>query len=91
LAQAGVLLLAPYFHATRDPWPALSRRLSRLRDRIATVFGQLAERGAVKRLWARDCGHLARRLRRLVLMHTLAVYFTVQRNQPPLHLAALVA
>lgn len=91
LAQDGVLLLAPFAHATRDPWPALSRRLSRLRYRIDTVFGQLAERGAIKRVWARDLWHLASRLLRLVLMHTLAVHFNVQRDQPPLHLAALVA
>ncbi len=91
LAQAGVLLLAPFAHATRDPWPAASRRLSRLRYRIDTVFGQLAERGAIKRVWARDLWHLASRLLRVVLMHTLAVHFNVQRDQPPLHLAALVA
>jgi len=90
LAQQGVLLLAPYFHATRAPWPARSRRLSRLRYRIDTVFGQLAERGAIKRVWARDRWHLASRLLRLVLMHTLAIHFNVQRAQPPLHLADLV-
>jgi hypothetical protein len=87
----GILLLALFAHATCDPGPALSRRLSHLRDRIDTVFGQLAERGAIKRVWARDLWHLANRLLRLVLMHTLAGHFTVQRNQPPLHLTALVA
>ena len=91
LAQTGVLLLAPYLHATRDPTPRLSARLSRLRYRIDTVFGQLAERCAVKRTWARDLWHLASRVVRVVLMHTLAVHFNVQRDQPPLHLAALVA
>lgn len=91
LAQDGVLLLAPYAHATRDPWPAVSRRLSRLRYRIDTVFGQLAERGAIKRVWARDLWHLASRLLRLVLMHTLAVHLNVQPDQPALHVAALVA
>jgi hypothetical protein len=54
LAQDGALLLAPFAHATRDPWPALSRRLSRLRYRIDTVFGQLTERGAIKRVWTQD-------------------------------------
>jgi hypothetical protein len=91
LAQAGVLLLAPYAHASRDPWPSTSRRLSRLRYRIDTVFGQLAERGAIKRIWARDLWHLANRVLRVVLMHTLAVHLNVDRGQPPLHLAGLVA
>lgn len=91
LAQTGVLLLAPFAHASHDPWPAASRRLSRLRYRIDTVFGQLAERGAIKRIWARDLWHLASRLLRLVLMHMLAVHFNVQREQAPLHLATLVA
>jgi hypothetical protein len=30
-------------------------------------------------------------LLRLILMQTLAVHFNVQRDQPPLHLAALLA
>jgi hypothetical protein len=45
----------------------------------------------IKRVWARDVWHLGNRLLRVVLMHTLAVHFNIQRHQPPLHLAALVA
>jgi hypothetical protein len=74
-----VLLLAPFPLASREPWPARSRVVSRVRYRIATVFGQLVERCALNRLL------------RVVLMHTLAVHFNVQCRQPPLHLAELVA
>lgn len=46
----------PMIHrwASRDPDPQQSRRLSRMRYRIETVFSQLVERCHVKRLWARD-------------------------------------
>jgi len=40
---------------------------------------------------ARDTWHLANRRLRAVVMHTLAVFFTVVRGHPPLHLARLVA
>jgi|SRR5271165_1081464 len=89
--QHGVDLLAPYRTAKRDPHPRWSARLSRVRYRIDTVFGQLVDRCAVKRLWARDLWHLSNRLLRKVLMHTLAVLFNVDLGNPPLQLARVVA
>jgi len=89
--QHGVELLAPYRSAKRDPHPRWSARLSRVRYRIDTVFGQLVDRCAVKRLWARDLWHLSNRLLRKVLMHTLAVLFNVDLGNPPLQLARVVA
>ncbi len=87
----GVELLAPYRTAKRDPHPRWSARLSRVRYRIDTVFGQLVDRCNIKRLWARDLWHLSNRLLRKVLMHTLAVLFNVERGNPPLQLAWVVA
>ena len=89
--QYGVELLAPYRTAKRDPRPRWSARLSRVRYRIDTVFGQLVDRCAIKRLWARDLWHLSNRLLRKVLMHTLAVLFNVDLGNPPLQLARVVA
>lgn len=89
--QHGVDLLAPYRTAKRDPHPRWSARLSRVRYRIDTVFGQLVDRCAVKRLWARDLWHLSNRLLRKVLMHTLAVLLNVELGNPPLQLARVVA
>ena len=89
--QLGVELLAPYRSAKRDPHPRWSALLSRVRYRIDTVFGQLVDRCAVKRVWARDLWHLSNRLLRKVLMHTLAVLLNVELGNPPLHLAQLVA
>ena len=89
--QHGVELLAPYRSAKRDPHPRWSARLSRVRYRIDTVFGQLVDRCHVKRLWARDLWHLSNRLLRKVLMHTLAVLFNVDLGNPPLQLARVVA
>lgn len=91
LALGGVELVAPYRSAKRDPHPRWSRLLSRFRYRIDAVFGQLAERCAIKRLWARDRWHLVNRLLRKVLMHTLGVWLNIHFGQPPLRLAQLVA
>lgn len=87
----GVELLAPYHSAKRDPHPRWSARLSRVRYRIDTVFGQLVDRCAVKRVWARDRWHLSSRLLRKVLMHTLAVLLNVALGTPPLQIAQVVS
>jgi hypothetical protein len=89
--EHGVELCAPYRSAKRDPHPCWSAQLSRVRYRIDTVFGQLVDRCAVKRVWARDRWHLCSRLLRKVLMHTLAVLLNDELGNPPLHLAQLVA
>lgn len=91
LARRGIELMAPYRSATRDPHPRWSRLLSRFRSRIDTVFGQLAKRWAIKRVWARDRWHLTHRLLRHVLMYTLGVWLNGHVGQPPRHLAQLVA
>jgi hypothetical protein len=87
----GVELLAPYRTAKHDLHPRWSAVLSRVRYRLDTVFGQLVDRCAVKRVWARDLWHLSNRLLRKVLAHTLAILFNVELGNPPLHLAQLVA
>jgi hypothetical protein len=87
----GVELLAPYRSAKRDPRPRWSALLSRVRYRIDTVFGQLVDRCAVKRVWARDLWHLGSRLLRKVLMHTLAILLNTEHGNPPLQLAQVVA
>lgn len=89
--QHGVDLLAPYRSAQRDPHLRWSARLSRVRYRIDTVFGQLVDRCAVKRVWARDLWHLSSRLLRKVLMHTLAVLVNIDLGNSPLQLAQVVA
>jgi hypothetical protein len=50
LALRGLQLLAPFRRRKQDPWPQLSRELSRWRYRIDTIFGQLVERTALKRI-----------------------------------------
>jgi Transposase DDE domain len=90
LAQQGVRLLAPFRFASRDPRPAWSGLLSRVRYRIDTVFGQLVGRFHAKRVWARDDWHLWNRLLRKVLSHTLAVLLNGASGNPPLQLARLL-
>jgi hypothetical protein len=91
LSRDGLVLLAPYRWASRDPNPRVGRFLSRIRYRIDTVFGQLAERYHAKRVWAKDHWHLANRVVRKVLSHTIAVLLTTQSGAPPLRLERLVA
>jgi Transposase DDE domain len=90
LAQMGVELLAPYSSKKRDPTPEKSALLSRLRYRIDTVFSQLTERYSVKKVWARDMWHLASRLLRKVLSHTVAFLLNHQLGNPPLQLSKLL-
>ena len=91
LAGMGVELLAPYSSKKRDPQPQKSAFLSRLRYRIDTVFSQLTERYCVKRVWARDMWHLASRLLRKVLSHTVAFLLNHKLlGNPPLQLSKLL-
>jgi Transposase DDE domain len=90
LAGRGVELLAPYRTKKRDPNPESSAFLSRLRYRIDTVFSQLTERYRVKRVWARDLWHLASRLLRKVLSHTVAFLFNHLLGNQPLQLSKLL-
>jgi hypothetical protein len=90
LADMGVELLAPYSSNKRDPTPQKSAFLSRLRYRIDTVFSQLTERYSVKRVWARDLWHLASRLLRKVLSHTVAFLLNHRLGNPPLQLSKLL-
>ena len=91
LGAMGLTLLAPYRSAKKDPDPARSRFLSRVRYRIDTTFGQLVERYHAKRVRARDLWHLCGRLLRKVLSHTLATLLNAQAGNEPLQLARLLA
>ncbi len=86
----GVELRAPYRSKKRDPAPHRSAYLSRLRYRIDTVFSQLTGRYSIKRVWAKDPWHLASRLLRKVLSHTIAFLLNHQLGNPPLQLSKLL-
>jgi hypothetical protein len=91
LEAAGVKLLTPYLHKSRDPDPERSSRLSRVRYRLETVNGQLAERYRIKRTWARDLWHLCHRIVRKILSHTVMVVLAVQEQIQPLSFDKLLA
>lgn len=74
LAAAGVARLAPFKNRSKGPDPRRSRRLSRARWAVETVFGQLAGRFRAERTWARDLWHLSHRVIRKGLGHTVAVW-----------------
>ena len=90
LARADLVLLAPFRKRSRDPTPAASRRLNRVRRQIETTASLLAERYHFKRLWARDLWHLTSRILRKLLSHTMAVLLNGAHTHP-LQLARLLA
>lgn len=90
LAGMGIELVAPYSSKKRDPTPERSALLSRLRYRIDTVFSQLTGRYCIKRVWSRDMWHLASRLLRKILSHTVAFLLNHQVGNPPLQLSKLL-
>lgn len=91
LEAVGVRLLTPYLHKSKDPDPERSSRLSRVRYRLETVNGQLAERYRIKRTWARDLWHLCHRIVRKILSHTVMVTLAVTRQLSPLSFDKLLA
>ena len=90
LEGMGIELVAPYSSKKRDPTPKRSAFLSRLRYRIDTVFSQLSGRYCIKRVWARDMWHLASRVLRKILSHTVAFLLNHQSGNQPLQLAKLL-
>ena len=90
LRERGVEMLVPFRKAKHDPTPERSRRITSIRYRIETVFGQLCERLSMKRVWARDLWHLSSRLLRKVLAHTLMVVLNREQGHEPLRLAELL-
>lgn len=91
LAAADLDLVAPYRNKSKDPWPHRSHLLSVLRYRIDTVFGQLTERFSIKNVGAKDIWHMASRLMRTVLSHTLMVYLNIRQGNEPLQFQHLLA
>ncbi|MBN9517740.1 hypothetical protein J0H58_04335 [bacterium] len=83
--------LPSFKNRSTDPDPQRSRRLSRARRTIETVFGPLAERFCIKRTWARDLWRLSHRVIRKVLGHTVAVWINRALGRRPLDFDGLAA
>jgi hypothetical protein len=91
LAAGGVTLLAPYYQKRKDPDRKRSAKLSAVRYRVETSNGQLAERYAIKRTWAKDLWHLCHRLVRKILSHTALALINFRAGHQPAQLDALAA
>ncbi len=91
LAAQGVRLLAPYYQKSKGPDPARSGRLASVRYRIEAVNGQLTERYAIKRTWAKDLWRLCHRVLRKVLRHTVMAWLAVRERMAPLSFDRLQA
>ncbi len=91
LLEQGFDLQAPFRKASSDPMPKRSTLLTRLRQIIEPVIGQLATRFHCQRTWARDLWHLTSRLTRKLLSHATAVLLNLRQGNPPLQLNLLIA
>jgi hypothetical protein len=89
-ARAGLTVLAPFKKPATDPHPDRTRALTRLRQTIEPVIGQLAVRFHAERTRARDLWHLTSRLARKVLSHTVAVLLNGRAGNVPLQLDRLI-
>lgn len=87
LREDGIGLIAPFRKRSSDPQPERAGWINHFRFRIETVFSQLTERLQIKRVWARDEWHLASRILRKVLAHTVAVVINREVGNRPLRLA----
>lgn len=90
LLRCGLELIASFKKAASDPAPVLSATISRLRQIIEVVIGQLATRFHAEQTRARDLWHLCARLTRKVLSHSTAVLLNWRCGNPPLQLHRLV-
>lgn len=89
--EQGLHLIAPFRKKSTDPAPQTSRLIARCRQLIETVFSQLTVRFSIKRIWARDEWHLANRIIRKVLAHTVAAWLNCSLGNSPLQFAKLLA
>lgn len=90
LTEHGLELHAPFRKESSDPTPRRSILLTRLRQIIEPVIGQLATRFHCQRTWARDLWHLGSRITRKLLSHTTAVLLNWRIGNPPLQLELLI-
>ncbi len=90
LAAEGKTLLAPFRLKARDPRPGLTALLSKLRQPVEPLIGQLAGRLNAKRMWGRDLWHVCSRFLRKVLAHTAAVMLNERLGNPPTRLELLL-
>jgi hypothetical protein len=90
LRRHGLELHAPFRKESSDPAPQRSAMLTKLRQIIEPVIGQLAARFNCQRTWARDLWHLCARVTRKLLSHTTAVLLNWRCGNPPLQLELLI-
>jgi hypothetical protein len=57
-------------------------KIKSMRRRVETVIGQLNDRFKINRTWARDTWHLAARLSRKILTHTIGVLLNKELGRP---------
>ena len=90
LGRQGLRLEAPFKKETSDPTPRHAALLSRLRQYIEPLIGQLAMRFHMQRTWAKDLWHLTVRLARKHLAQTVAMFLNQRQGHPPLQLDLLL-
>ena len=90
-AQYGIALETPVKSNMRETRHThVLAAMKRVRRKVETVIGQLAERFSIEKVRARDMWHLTSRIYRKVLSHTMGVFLARRAGLAPLNLAGLV-
>lgn len=90
LAGKGLEIIAPFKKETHDPTPKSSAVLSKLRQYIEPLIGQLAGRFHIETTRARDLWHLTERVSRKILSHTVAMFLNIRHHHRPTQLELLL-
>ena len=89
--ETGFVLWAPSRRNMEKQPPRTTQNFFlRVRRKIETVIGQLAERFHLERVRARDTWHLTARVGRKLLSHTVAVWFAKHSGLEPLEFDKLL-
>ncbi|GAA4649765.1 IS982 family transposase [Kistimonas scapharcae] len=88
----GIDLQTPLRCNMKDERPkSFVKRIMRVRRRIATVIGQLAEYFDIESCGCRDMWHLTSRMARKILAYTTGIYLNIQAGKDPMQLEGLIS
>ncbi|WP_257297165.1 transposase, partial [Endozoicomonas sp. YOMI1] len=87
----GVDLQTPLRKNMKDKRPKLFVRLiMRIRRRIETVIGQLAERFDIEKCRCRDMWHMTSRITRKLLAHNVGSFLNIEAGRPVIQFKNLI-
>ncbi len=88
----GIDLQTPLRKNMKDDRPkSFVKLIMRVRRRIETVIGQLAEQFEIERCRCRDRWHMTSRIARKLLAHNMGSYLNISAGKAPIQFESLIA